>query len=35
MDYRVVGGGVDWIDLAQAGERWRAFLNAVMKFPAL
>jgi hypothetical protein len=23
-------GGMDWIDLAQG--RWRAFLNAVMKF---
>ena len=24
------GGGMDWIDLAQERERWRALLNAVM-----
>jgi hypothetical protein len=24
------GGGVDWLDLARDGERWRAFVNAVM-----
>ena len=23
-------GGMDWIDLAQDRERWRAFLNVVM-----
>ena len=27
-----MGGGLDWIDLAQDRERWRALVNAVMKF---
>jgi hypothetical protein len=26
----VVWGGMDWIDLAQDMERWRAVVNAVM-----
>ena len=27
---KVAGGGMDWIGLAQDGERWRAFVNADM-----
>jgi hypothetical protein len=33
MDLLEIGlGGVDWIDLAQDRYRWRALVNAVMKF---
>jgi hypothetical protein len=28
--YKKCDGGMDWIDLAQDGDRWRALLNAVM-----
>jgi hypothetical protein len=31
MDHVEIGwGGVDWIDLAQHREKWRALLNAVI-----
>jgi hypothetical protein len=31
MDLREVGwGGMDWIDLAQDGDQWRALVNTVM-----
>jgi hypothetical protein len=26
----VVGGGMDWIDLAEDRDRWRTFVNVVM-----
>jgi hypothetical protein len=25
-----LGGGIDWIDLAQDRDRWRVFVNTVM-----
>jgi hypothetical protein len=31
IDFREVGwGGMDWIDLAQYTDRWRALVNAVI-----
>ena len=32
MDLQEVGWGMDWIDLAQDTDRWRAVVNAVLKF---
>ena len=34
MDLTVVGwGGMDWIDLAEKRDRWRALVNAIMNYP--
>ena len=30
MSLREVGGGIDWIDLAQNRDMWRALVNAIM-----
>jgi hypothetical protein len=31
MDFREIGwGGMDWIDLAQDRDQWRALVNTVM-----
>jgi hypothetical protein len=36
MDFREVGwGGVDWIDLAQDRDRWRALVYTVMNLRVL
>ena len=32
MDFREVGGGGDWMELAQDRDRWRALVNTVMNF---
>jgi hypothetical protein len=34
MDLREIEwGGMDWIDLAQDSDQWRALVNAVMNLP--
>jgi hypothetical protein len=30
MDFQDVGWGMDWIDMAQEKDRWRALVNVVM-----
>jgi hypothetical protein len=35
MDLRVIGwGGMDWIDLVQDRDQWRAFVSTVMNLRA-
>ena len=29
--FEMLDGGIDWVDLAQDRDRWRAVVNAVMK----
>jgi hypothetical protein len=36
MDLKEIGwGGIDWIDLAQDRDQWRALVNTVMKLRVL
>jgi hypothetical protein len=36
MDHREIGwGSMDWIDLAQDRDQWRALVNTVIKFRVL
>ena len=32
MNFQEVGGGGDWMELAQDRDRWRALVNTVMNF---
>ena len=32
IDFREVGGGGDWMELAQDKDRWRALVDTVMNF---
>jgi len=35
MGHKKMGSGMDYIDLAEDGKRWRAFVNVVINFSVL
>jgi hypothetical protein len=35
MDLREIGDGMDWIELAQDRDQWRALVNTVMNLRVL